>query len=98
MSAAGWQWDGDDLLLRLRVQPRSACDSLDAGAGERIRIRLTAPPVDGKANRLLVRFLARQFGVPQRQVKLRSGESSRDKRVRIISPRRLPAGIPARSR
>jgi uncharacterized protein (TIGR00251 family) len=78
------------------VQPRSSCDSLDAGAGERIRVRLTAPPVEGKANRRLVRFLARQFGVPQRQVQLLSGENSRDKRVRIISPRRLPTGIPGR--
>lgn len=93
MAAPWYQWDGEDLLLAVHVQPRASADSLEGTHGERLKIRLTAPPVDGKANSHLIRFLARQFGVPRRQVQLLSGESSRAKRIRIQRPRQLPAGI-----
>lgn len=93
MSAPWYQWDGEDLLLAIHIQPRASTDSLDGAHGERLKIRLTAPPVDGKANSQLIRFLAGHFGVPRRQVRLLSGESSRAKRVRIQRPRQLPAGI-----
>jgi len=94
LAAPWYQWDGEDLLLAVHIQPRASADSLDGTHGERLKIRLTAPPVDGKANSHLIRFLARHFGVPRRQVHLLSGESSRAKRVRIERPRQLPAGIP----
>jgi uncharacterized protein (TIGR00251 family) len=94
LAAPWYQWDGEDLLLAVHVQPRASADSLEGTHGERLKIRLTAPPVDGKANSHLIRFLARHFGVPRRQVQLLSGESSRAKRIRIQRPRQLPAGIP----
>lgn len=97
MSVPFYRWDGDDLILAVQVQPRASLDTLDGSHGERLKIRLTAPPVDGKANSQLIRFLARQFGVPKRQVQLLSGESSRAKRVRIQHPRLLPAGIASRT-
>ena len=93
MAAPWYQWDGEDLLLAVHIQPRASADSLDGTHGERLKIRLTAPPVDGKANSHLIRFLARHFDVPRSQVHLISGESGRAKRVRIQSPRQLPAGI-----
>jgi len=58
--------------------------------GDAIRVRITAPPVEGKANDHLVRFLAKRFGVHRRDVTLLSGESGRDKRVRIASARPDP--------
>jgi uncharacterized protein (TIGR00251 family) len=88
------QWDGEDLVLTVYIQPRASADSLDGTHGDRLKIRLTAPPVDGKANSHLIHFLAEHFGVPRRQVQLLSGENSRAKRVRIQRPRQLPAGIP----
>lgn len=84
--------DGD-LLLRLRIQPRASRDEL-IWQDERLRLRITAPPVDGKANAHLCSYLAKLFGVPRGQVELLSGESSRDKRVRIRQPRKLPPGFP----
>lgn len=84
--------DGD-LLLRLRIQPRASRDEL-IWQDERLRLRITAPPVDGKANAHLCAYLAKLFGVPRGQVELLSGESSRDKRVRIRQPRKLPPGFP----
>jgi uncharacterized protein (TIGR00251 family) len=51
--------------------------------GEALKIRLAAPPVDGKANACLIGFLADQLGIAKSSVSLVSGESSRAKRVRI---------------
>ena len=58
--------------------------------GERLKIRLTAPPVEGKANAYLMAFLAKAFGVSKSQVSLISGELNRQKRVRINAPKKLP--------
>jgi len=52
--------------------------------GEALKIRLAAPPVDGKANAALLAFLAQACGVPKSAVSLLSGETSRSKRVRIV--------------
>lgn len=89
-------WDREDLVLNVYIQPRASVDALDGTHGERLKIRLTAPPVDGKANSHLIRFLAKHFGVPRSHVRLISGESSRNKRIRIQRPRQFPAGIPPR--
>ncbi|MFP4182507.1 MAG: DUF167 family protein, partial [Thiohalospira sp.] len=79
--------DGDDLLLTLRVQPRAKNDAIVGPHGDAIRVRITAPPVEGKANDHLIRFLAKRFGVHRRDVTLVSGETGRDKRVRIAGAR-----------
>jgi len=52
-----------------------------------------APPVEGKANSNLLKFMADTCGVPLRQVTLVHGDSSREKRVRVDAPRRLPDGV-----
>ena len=93
MSASWYSWDGKDLILRLRIQPRAAHDEIAGPLGNTLKIRLTAPPVDGKANEHLRKFLSQQCGVAKSQVTVLSGDTSREKRVRIISPRRLPPGI-----
>lgn len=80
--------DGD-LLLRLRVQPRASRDEL-IWQDERLRLRITAPPVDGKANAYICNYLAKLFGVARSQVELLSGETGRDKRVRIRQPQKIP--------
>jgi len=86
-----YQWDGDDLILHLRVQPRASRDEF-AGpyGGSQFRIRITAPPVDGKANQHLMRFLGKAFGVTKSRIELLSGLSGRDKVVRIPNPAKLP--------
>ncbi|MFO1371270.1 MAG: DUF167 family protein [Candidatus Competibacteraceae bacterium] len=93
MGAGGYRWEGADLILHVRVQPRASRDELMASQDDRLRIRITAPPVDGKANAHLREFLAVLFGVAKSQVTLLAGESSRDKRWRIATPRRLPPGV-----
>ncbi|MBL3617569.1 MAG: YggU family protein [gamma proteobacterium endosymbiont of Lamellibrachia anaximandri] len=75
---SGWyHWDGDDLTLRLRIQPKASRDTFVGPHGDDFKIRITAPPVDGKANTHLIKLLAKAFGVPRSQVTLVSGETSR---------------------
>lgn len=89
--AAWYRWQGEDLLLTLRLQPRASRDEIAGPYGDALKVRITAPPVDGKANAHLLRFLAELFDVAPSSVELLSGETGRDKRVRIARPRRLPA-------
>ena len=74
------------LELWLRVQPGPGKGSVVGRYGDRIKIRVAAPAVDGKANVALIRFLAREFGVKQGQIRLAGGARSRDKRVVIDGP------------
>lgn len=95
MDTRGWyQWRGDDLELYLRVLPRGQRDAFVAAQGGHYRVRLQAPPVEGRANEALRRFLAGAFGVPLSQVELLAGAQSRAKRLIIRSPRRLPIPVP----
>jgi uncharacterized protein (TIGR00251 family) len=93
-AAARWyRWSDSRLIVNIRVVPRSKNDGIAGVYDDCLRIRVAAPPVDGKANARLVEFLAREFGVPKRAVSLLAGESGQRKRVAITGPRRLPAGI-----
>ncbi len=69
--------------LRVHIQPRASKTEIIGLHGEALKIRLAAPPVDGQANAELCRYLARQVGVPQKDVQMKSGVNSRQKRVFI---------------
>lgn len=90
MAEDWYRWDGDDLLLQLRVQPRAARDQFVGPHGDHYKLRITAPPVEGKANTHLIRFLAKAFGVGRSQVTLVTGESSKNKGFRIEKPAKYP--------
>lgn len=97
MTAPAWyRWEGPDLFLAVHVQPKARRDEIVGPHGDRLKIRITAPPVDGKANAHLIRYLADCFGVPAGSVELLAGSSGRDKRLRIHAPSRLPGSIPGR--
>jgi len=82
--------DGDAVVLSLHVQPGAARTEVAGTHGDALKVRLAAPPVDGKANAALLRYLADAFDVPLRQVALVRGETSRQKTVRIDAPRARP--------
>ena len=85
-----FRWDGADLLLDCHLQPKASKDEFAGLHGERLKIRISAPPIDGRANAQLLAFIAKAFGVAKSQVSLDSGDSSRQKRVRIQAPRQFP--------
>ncbi len=74
---------GDGVVIRVRVQPKASRDALIVESDGRIRIALTAPPVDGAANDALIRFVAKFLKVRRRLVAIRSGEQSREKTLFI---------------
>ena len=76
---------GDGCRIHLWVQPRASRNQLVGVQGETLKVRLTAPPVEGKANAALVRFLASKLGVPRAAVELVTGAGSRHKTVRVAA-------------
>ncbi|MEA1606050.1 DUF167 family protein [Pseudomonas spirodelae] len=88
-----FRWDGNDLILECHLQPKASRDEFAGLHGDRLKIRLTAPPVDGKANAHLLAFLASALAVSKSQVSLESGQQSRQKRVRIKQPQQLPDAL-----
>jgi len=94
MGPAPWyRWEKESLLLLVRVQPGARYDELVGPEDGHLKIRLTAPPVDGKANARLQSFLAEAFGVARSHVELLAGARARLKRVRIRAPSRFPEAI-----
>jgi uncharacterized protein (TIGR00251 family) len=75
--------DGDQVVLRVRVQPRASRDALGGERDGALVVRLTAPPVDGAANKALLRFLARALGLAPSALRIATGAKGRDKRVSV---------------
>lgn len=71
-------------IFRVRVLPRSRRDEVAGLHGDALKIRLTAPPVRGKANRALQEFLADQLRISPSDVEILTGHTSRQKRVRVM--------------
>jgi uncharacterized protein (TIGR00251 family) len=85
-----YRWHNDQLTLFCHLQPKASKDEFAGGHGERLKIRITAPPVDGKANQQLIAFIAKQFGVSKSAVAITHGETGRQKTLIISQPSRLP--------
>jgi hypothetical protein len=74
---------GADVVLVLHVQPGAKRTEIAGLHGDSLKIRLAAPPVDGKANDCLVAFLAERLEVAKSRIALISGAGSRSKRLRL---------------
>jgi uncharacterized protein len=75
---------GPSTRVRLRVSPGASSNAIVGRHGDGWKIRVTAPPEDGKANDAVLRLLADQVGLPQVKLRLISGPSSRDKVVELM--------------
>ena len=71
------------LLLRLLVQPRASSNALAGLQGDQLKLRLTTPPVDGKANKAVIAYLAKTCHLPKSAFTLKSGHQSRSKTLLI---------------
>ena len=82
-------------LLRLRVQPRARIERLEGLRDGYVRLRLTAPPVEGAANAACLAFLARTLGISCAQLHLQAGVKSRNKLVHItgLTPAQVAAAL-----
>ena len=82
-------------FIRLRVQPRASRERLEGVRDGHVRLRLTAPPVDGAANAACIAFLAKALHVSRAQIHVQAGEKSRDKLLHIagMTPAQVAAAL-----
>ena len=71
------------VTFSIKVQPRARKNAITGAVGDALKVSLTAPPVDGKANQALIEFLAGIFKIPRSSITIASGETSRIKSIRI---------------
>ncbi|RMH16520.1 MAG: YggU family protein [Gammaproteobacteria bacterium] len=71
------------LIVDLHIQPKASCDRICGIYNDRLKVQIMAPPVDGKANQYLNKWLAKQLKIRKRDIELISGETGRSKRVLI---------------
>jgi len=82
---SGWKIEesAGGVTFAVRVIPRSSRDQVTGVQGDALKVKLTAPPVEGAANEELIGFLAKELGVAKRLVSIVSGGKSRSKVVHI---------------
>lgn len=71
------------LLLRLLVQPRSSRNELAGLHNDALKLRLTTPPVEGRANKAVIAFLAKRLHLPKKAITITTGLQNREKQVHI---------------
>jgi uncharacterized protein len=80
-------------MLTLHIQPGAKRTDVAGLHGEALKIRLAAPPIEGRANEALLKFIAEKFAVPLRQVELKQGGQSRHKVVAISGSKIAPESL-----
>ena len=81
-----YYWKGNDLYLAVYIQTRASKNKIVGKHGDRLKIQITAPPIEGKANDELTKFLAKFFSISKTQVQLISGLQGRNKLIQISNP------------
>ena len=72
-----------EITLKVYLQPKSSRNEIIGSYRDGIKVKLTAPPVEGKANEVLIRFLAKELGVSPSCIKIIRGQHSREKTLKI---------------
>jgi uncharacterized protein (TIGR00251 family) len=88
-----YQLNDNTLTLLLHIQPGAKQSAFAGLHGERLKIRIKAPPVDGKANAELLRFIAEEFSLAKSQITIISGELGRQKTIKIEGVATLPEAL-----
>ncbi len=91
--SAWYRRNGDVLTLTLHIQPGAKRTDVAGLHGDALKIRLAAPPIEGRANEALLKFVAESFGVPVRQVELKQGGQSRHKVVAVTGSNVEPESL-----
>ena len=85
-----YHWKADNLYLSIHVQLHAKQTEILCVQNDKLKVKVSAPPVDGRANVELCEFFAKLFGVAKSHVTLVAGQKGRDKRLCIKSPKKLP--------
>ncbi len=74
---------GNILTLKIKVEPRSSRAGIVGPYGDALKVKLTSPPVEGKANKELIDVLAKGFGITKKDIEIIAGQSSKNKIVKL---------------
>jgi uncharacterized protein (TIGR00251 family) len=85
--------NGETITLTLHVQPGAKCSEIAGLHGEALKIKLAAPPIEGRANDALLKFIAELFAVPRRNAELKQGGQSRHKVVAVTGSKVQPESL-----
>ena len=75
--------DGSGASIQLRIHPRAKKDAVTGELGNALKVSLTTPPIDGRANEACIEFFAKLLKVPRSSVTIASGQTSRNKVIRV---------------
>ena len=86
----------ETVILKVYLQPKSSKNEIVGPFRDGIKVKVTAPPVEGKANEGLIRFLAKEWGIPASHIEIVRGYHSRDKTLKISteSPLEFTEALP----
>ena len=84
-------WEGDTLVVNILGKPSAGIDAIGKPKGAQLKVSATAAPRAGRATDHMVRFLAREFGVPASAIEVVFGRMNVNKQLRIQAPQKLPA-------
>jgi len=93
MSEAFYRFDGDTLVLRVRVQPGARKTGIAGVVNGELKLRLNAPASDGRANEALRKFFAKRLGTATSRVQIVRGLSSRSKTLAIEGAQSAPESL-----
>ena len=71
------------IQINIKVEPRSSRSGIVGPYGDALKVKLTSPPVEGKANKELIEVLAKGFSISKKNIEIISGQSSKNKVVRL---------------
>jgi len=81
------------VVLQVHIQPGARLNGFVGLHGERLKLKIHAPPVDGKANAELIEYMANSFGTPKSAVTIVQGTLGRSKTIRIVNATQVPAAL-----
>ncbi|MDY7107908.1 MAG: DUF167 domain-containing protein [Planctomycetota bacterium] len=87
MPAVRVEQHGEDVLLHIKAVPGASRDQVAGVVGDRLKVRISAPPEGGKANKAICRLLAKALGMKAKDVTIVSGQTSPEKVIRIAGAR-----------
>jgi hypothetical protein len=71
-------------ILKIKLIPRSSKNSIEENNGNELKVKVTAPAVDNKANEALIKLLAKEFKIPRSLIKIIQGKKSKNKIINIL--------------
>ena len=97
MPAVRIEQQGEDVLIHIKAVPGASRDQVAGAVGDRLKVRISAPPEGGKANKAICRLLAKALGVKAKDVTIESGQTSPEKVIRIagLGVEKVIARLPA---